>query len=219
MVTAGQGLLVRAGSPLADRWTQMTGPFVVANLFQTLWTASFRPKYKGPYRWVSAGMLGGVAYALSKAHTALLGLGGGPYLLLGLPISLHFGWTTAATLVNINGSLAANLSQEQDNDNDNKNKKSSVLAWVGHGSVWLATSLGVWITVQRRAPVYGGVIAWALTAVADGMRERIEAQGDEPMTKRQQRWSQAGAWISVAASAVVTVLVATNKFKKHNLAP
>ena len=70
----GEGIMVASllalqeSSPVATLMKQITGPYVVAQLFQSLWAASFRPKYKGLWRFVSAMNLSGVAYALSFCH-------------------------------------------------------------------------------------------------------------------------------------------------------
>ena len=83
---------------------------MMGQIFQTLWTASFRPKYKGRLIYISGAMLTGIAYSLSRAHAGFVFDGSlydmKEYLLYFLPMTLHFGWTTAAALVNWNGSIA-----------------------------------------------------------------------------------------------------------------
>ena len=100
--------LVKDSSPVALLIKKASGGFMVAQIFQTLWTASFRPKYKGKLMYISAAMLSGIAWSMSHAHagfaldtTSSYGLG--QYLLYFFPMSLHFGWTMAASLVNLNG--------------------------------------------------------------------------------------------------------------------
>jgi hypothetical protein len=150
-----------------------SGPFIRAQLFQSLWCAAFRPKYTGYARWISTGMLSMTAFCLNEAHRTLTirsetssGYNSLSVLntaIYSLPIALHFGWTTAASLVNLNGSVSHfsnTLSQKTRNI-------------IGHLSVGLATCVGLFITIQRHAPIYGGVIAWALSAVADGMNQRL----------------------------------------------
>jgi len=203
---------------LASQIQSISAPFVIAQLFQTLWCAAFRPKYTGNLMWISTGMLGGVAYYLSKAHavfTSVSRISGGlswwEYAIHFLPISLHFGWTTAATLVNLNGAVAvadmgtsdALLSSKGSSTISNNNVLINV---VGHASVVAATALGVAITFSRQAPVYGGVISWALFAVADGMRQRLassSSNGNDDNNvgaQRQLILSTAGAYISGLAS-------------------
>jgi hypothetical protein len=151
-----------------------SGPFIRAQLFQSLWCAAFRPKYTGYARWISTGMLSMTALCLNEAHRTLTLSSLSSFsssteksvtdiLIYSLPIALHFGWTTAASLVNLNGSISHfsnTLSQKTRNI-------------IGHLSVGLATCVGLFITIQRHAPIYGGVIAWALSAVADSMNQRL----------------------------------------------
>uniref|UniRef100_A0A7S2LK24 Uncharacterized protein n=1 Tax=Leptocylindrus danicus TaxID=163516 RepID=A0A7S2LK24_9STRA len=188
---------------LASQIQSISAPFVIAQLFQTLWCAAFRPKYTGNLMWISTGMLGGVAYYLSKAHAVFTsassvrmipGFSWWEYAIHFLPISLHFGWTTAATLVNLNGAVAVA---------DYRTSSNALINVVGHASVVAATALGVAITFSRQAPVYGGVISWALFAVADGMRQRLAASSNgnnNVGAQRQLILSTAGAYISGLAS-------------------
>jgi len=210
-----------------------TVPYVATNLFQSIWCASFRPKYKGPWVLVSSAALGSTAYALSKVHKLqVLGLPTAiasstiasswwRYLVYGLPISLHFGWVTAATLVNLNGSVAASMLPPR------------AVAWVGHVSVAAATAVGMAVSITRRAPVYAGVICWALTAVADGMKKKKNKQNLADSSsasssssetgggllwniKLQQRLSQLGAFANAATAAAVTAMMIIGKQREHN---
>jgi hypothetical protein len=132
---------------------------------------SFRPKYaRGHALYVSSLMLGGIAWSMGRAHRVFSNLkdrnlmSRTDYLLYFFPMTLHFGWTAAATLVNMNGNVASRM-------------KSSpqLIAGVGHASALVASALGVYVTSVRRAPVFGCVIAWALAGCAAGMRERLAA--------------------------------------------
>jgi hypothetical protein len=186
---------------------QRTAPgFVMAQIFQTLWAASFRPKYKGLSSFISFAMLSGIALSLNGPHAAIAAerdnnLSSLTYLLHGLPLTLHFGWTTAASLVNLNGCLAM---MEDSSD--------TLLTAVGHASVVVATVLGVAVTLSRRAPVYGGVICWALLACADGMTDRLRSlepndQSSSPTVTaaRVQKWlCRIGAGIVAVATVVAT---------------
>jgi hypothetical protein len=204
------------------RLLQRTAPgFVIAQLFQSLWAASFRPKYKGLSSFISFAMLSGIAISLNGPHAAIAAsaahahdnnnvfLNLQTYLLHGLPITLHFGWTTAASLVNLNGCYAMMA--------DSSDKW---LTAVGHASVVVATALGVAVTLSRQAPVYGGVICWALLACADGMADRLKSSS-VPVVQQQgggqsssttavaparvQQWlCWVGAGIVAAASIVAT---------------
>jgi len=231
---------------------QITVPFVSAQLFQTLWTAAFRPKYamnNTNYIWnnkmyTSTFLLASTAYSLSKAHsvftTTMSSSSSSPvvlactfqeYLMYFLPISLHFGWTCAATLVNLNGTIALVQPQGQEEEEDynpKKNEKESrikhaqIVRWVGHVSIGMATIAGIYITWTRNAPVYGGVIAWALSACADGMKTRIKETHDKHKkndssgatstsigvygASTQQWLCRYGAYVCSLTSLVVTTL-------------
>jgi hypothetical protein len=143
--------------PVINIVPQVAAPFCAANLFQSLWCASFRPSYaQGWHKYVSVAMLGGTAFALSHLPAdALLSTW---YL---IPMTMHFGWTTAATLVNFNGSLAM-----EDSVSD------TTMIAVGHTSSILATAVGVGLTVFHSLPVYGYTLSWALAACAAGMTGR-----------------------------------------------
>lgn len=205
-----QFFATQRNSPLASQIQKMSAPFVVAQLLQTLWCASFRPKYTGNLLWISTGMLGGVAYNLSKAHSVFtagkIAVSWWEYAIHFLPISLHFGWTTAATLVNLNGAVAV---VDENNISSGQNTGNSLLNFVGHASVLAATALGVVITFSRQAPVYGGVISWALFAVADGMRQRLSqigSNGNSIGAERQLILSTVGAYVTGLASCTVGLM-------------
>jgi len=190
-------------SHLAPLIRKVTGPYVLAQTFQALWTASFRPKYKeGLTKYISALNLSGIALSLSFCHSVYTSekISGRDYLLNFLPLSLHFGWTTAACLVNWNGMFALEATSPKQ------------VAWFGHASVLVATVVGVAMTLTREAPVYGGVITWALSAVASGLSKRIQETDKVPEdtvgvygAKRQQMLSLAGAVTCAAASLLVTL--------------
>lgn len=134
----------------------VTAPFVTANLFQSLWCASFRPEaFNGTWTtFISPAMLAGTAYALSHVNAYAAGSA------LMVPLTMHFGWTTAATLVNLNSSLVALHGSER---------------WAtaaGHASAVLAGALGVGVTLAHATPAYGLTVAWALTACGTGMANR-----------------------------------------------
>lgn len=148
---------------------QITAPFVAANIFQSLWCASFRPSYgDGWKKYVSAGMLAGTAYSLSMVHsagTAVLAAEPSMMSYLIVPVTMHFGWTTAAALVNLNGSLGSD-----------ENTSTRSLIALGNSSAVAATALGVGLTLSQSSPAYGLTLAWALAACADGVTKRIPAQ-------------------------------------------
>mmetsp|Transcript_31275 Transcript_31275/g.73673 ORF Transcript_31275/g.73673 Transcript_31275/m.73673 type:complete len:406 (-) Transcript_31275:235-1452(-) len=209
-------------SPVVERALRdISVPYLLAQVFQSLWAASFRPRYEqGIHRYISAANLAGIAASLSLCHGVFSGdrspaprdYSGLEYALYFLPLSLHFGWTTAASLVNLNGMYA----MENDTDDRGKNASARSVAVLGHASVVLATSIGVGITWTRNAPVYGGVIAWALSAVAAGLKERILAHASDRNAddnavgiygaERQRTLSLVGAAICASTSAAVAFL-------------
>jgi hypothetical protein len=213
-MVASQWLLLdeSSSSPTRAILQEASAPFVVANVFQSLWCASFRPKYnKGFYMYLSWAMLTGTAFSLSKVHETYSyssssnnGVSFGQYCLYFLPLSLHFGWTTAASLVNLNGAVALNPSASP-----------RVVAWVGHATVIGASALGAAISLTRSAPVFGGVITWALLAVADGMKQRLqstEKKNDDKTeitgtygAKTQLQLSRIGALVSGLAALTATI--------------
>ena len=108
LVFCSSSFLVEESSPVAQVIKNASGGFMMGQVFQILWTASFRPKYKGRLMYISAAMLSGIAWSLSRAHAGFAldtasSYGMGQYLLYFFPMSLHFGWTMAASLVNLNG--------------------------------------------------------------------------------------------------------------------
>jgi len=209
-------LLIPESAAIATTIKKLSGPFVAGQLFQSLWCAAFRPKYeKGSLMLISSAGLAGAAYSLSKVHAAYaiktkFYYSSLQYCIYFLPTSLHFGWLTAATLVNLNGAVARMTSCPK------------TIAAVGHASVIAATVTGVVVTLSRGAPVYGGVIAWALLAVADGMKKRLEKakKNDIKSTSKgvhgalaQQRLSTLGAVISITSSIISAYSLFTSSNK------
>lgn len=176
------------GSALAATLPIVTAPFVAANLFQSLWCASFRPSFdQGWHKYISVAMLGGTALSLSAVPSDVS--------LYFVPIVMHFGWATAATLVNLNGSIAMS----------NTVSDSKVVA-AGHASSVLATVLGTGLTLtQVSTPVYGLTVAWALAAVAKGVSS--QAWSSETLQKAarvQECLCWAGSALCLAAAALVS---------------
>ena len=201
----GEGAFVTAQLLASDPYTtallpQLTAPFVAANLFQSLWCASFRPSYlHGWTRYISVGMLAGTGYSLNLVHSACSTvLSAEPTMLahLLLPLTIHFGWVSAATLVNLNGSLGA----------DGSASTQSLIA-LGHSSAVVATVLGVGLTIARAAPAYGLTLAWALAACADGMANRSNSSTTSVSEEEETFAKAAGVqrnlcWVGSFACAV-----------------
>ena len=171
----------------------LTVPFVAANLTQSLWCASFRPSYAhGWHKYVSVLMLGGTAVSLSQVPFGT----GSLYM---IPLAMHFGWTTAATLVNLNGSIAMS-----------DDVSETTLISAGHASSLVATALGVGVTLSYSLPAYGFTIAWALAACANGMR--VKPDDDKASSslktgaKVQKMLLTTGSLISAGASIYTLVM-------------
>jgi hypothetical protein len=176
----------------------LTAPFVAANLFQSLWCASFRPSFSiGWERYISVAMLASTGYSLSLVQSAgsVVTVADSsiiPYLLL--PMTIHFGWVSAATLVNLNGSFASN-----------ENVSPKTLIALGHSSALLATALGVGLTISSSAPAYGLTLAWALAACADGMKKRTpssQSLGEEEALSKAASVQNILCWSGSLACAV-----------------
>jgi hypothetical protein len=185
-------LLLQTSDAVMATLPEITAPLVAAHLLQSLWCAAFRPSYvtagSSWEKYVSMGMLGGTAFCLSQVHAVAAASSW-----FFLPLTMHFGWTTAATLVNLNGSIA--MSDASD---------TTVIA-VGHASTVAATLLGVGVTLTQLSPAYGLTLAWALVACADGMKKRNAETGTvspeiEQGMKVQQMLCHAGSGICATAA-------------------
>jgi hypothetical protein len=130
---------------------------------QALWCASFRPIFaQSGQIWVAAVFLALTPVCLSRAHAAFTVQNDSKReAITYLPFAMHFGWTSAAALINVNAVVAYSSAG------------AGVIAAVGHLSILPALVLGVFVAFRRNAPVYAFVLAWALAAVADGMRTRV----------------------------------------------
>ena len=161
---------------------QVTIPFVAANLLQSLWCVSFRPSYSnGWHTYISCGMLGGTAFALSYVPVPSQDLSASWLL---IPMIMHYGWTTAAALVNLNGSIAMDGTASD-----------TTVAVAGHASCVLATLIGVLVAVFDESLTYGLTVAWALAACAVGITARTVPDDPPPTTTASSsaRASRGGA--------------------------
>ena len=180
---------------LAGVLPQVAPAFIAANIMQSLWCCSFRPSYsEGWKKYVSVGCLAGTAFSLLHINAFV---GSAEAASLGwffLPLSLHAGWTTAATLVNLNGSVAMN-----------ENVGERTIIAVGHSSAITATALGVGITIMQATPAYGLTVAWALAAVADGMSKRMGSLPADGPLKQGANIQKSLCWIGSAACAAASI--------------
>lgn len=195
IIFTGAQLFANETSALASILPQMAAPFVIANLEQSLWCAAFRSKYNGGWtKYASVFLLFGTAFSLFHVHSVACTSDNGVSGFLWAPMSLHFGWTTAATLLNFNGALASDASISD-----------TAVVTAGHVSVVAAVAVGVGLTCIRSAPLYGLTIAWALAACAEGVRSRLTSTTNSGTIKRGakvQRWL---CWIGSATCAIASI--------------
>ncbi len=160
---------------LAPWWAAACG-------LQALWCAAFRPWAKAPrHFWLSSALLAAEAFALGGAHhvirSSLSGMSWQNYWTMHVPLSLHFGWISAAAIVNLNSFAALTLSH-------------TAQVYVALTSVYTSAILGSLIAAYTGDPIPAGVLAWALWAVADDGGQRA----NETASKKQlQRITAAAA--------------------------
>jgi hypothetical protein len=157
-------LFAPEGSKVAKTNVEFVSGWASACVAQSLWCASFRPVFaQSGQLWVAGVFLALTPVCLSRAHAAFTVRNDSKReAITYFPFALHFGWTSAASLVNLNAVVAYS------------GASANTLAAVGHLSILPALVLGVLVSLKRSAPVYAFVLAWALAAVADGMRTRIK---------------------------------------------
>ena len=181
---------------VAPWWTLACG-------LQGLWCLAFRPWASKPrHFWVSSALLVAEAAALGVAHRALRAavttMSAARYWTTHMPLSMHFGWISCASLVNMNSFVAKTCALD------------TQLA-VAFLSSFGAAALGCAVTLRTGDPVYACVIAWALSAVAsDGGKRTSETLGDAPLKAlaKSARWSARIALAGVVASRVIASLSA-----------
>lgn len=113
--------------------------------------------------------------------------------------SLHFGWVSCATLVNFNNYIAL-----IPRFSDNAKLRFSL------GSIAAAVSLAVAVTGKTGDPVYAGVVAWALSAVAS--EKGWAAMKVRAFLQRELVDDAGKAVVVVGVGAVVLVVVAVVVF-------
>lgn len=201
----GTQMAVTESSALAPIVREITGPYVFAQIFQGLWSLSFRPEYgEGIYKYIAAFNLSGMAVSMSFCHLAFTRETSREtypridYLLNFMPLALHFGWTSITALVNWNASLALE-----------EKVSSEHMAYVGHGSVAVAVITGVGVTIKRTAPMYGLAIAWGLSAIASGLTKKIdEAENEEEKATKTFKATFLQRNLSLGGAAVCAIVAA-----------
>lgn len=148
------GALERAVDASNDAW-------LAANVAQAAWCAAFRP-WALSRLWLPTLLLATTALCLFVAQLRAFGaestiepLGLGPRLLVLVPRSIHLGWVSAATLVNLNAWLGYK-------------RLGPALALAGAIlSIAGALLLGVLYTCVG-APTAAAALAWALLGLSKG---------------------------------------------------
>ncbi|CAM9571407.1 unnamed protein product [Chrysoparadoxa australica] len=131
--------------------------YIAAMLCQTMWCFIFMP-YLGQQLQFSAGMLALTAVMLAGANGVLVRYRDTTtfpfYIAVHAPLTLHFAWECCASLVNMSSALSywGTPAPIQ-------------LAFCIYATV-SATAAGVAITLLRKEPLFGGVIAWALAGTS-----------------------------------------------------
>jgi len=127
---------------------------------QVGWCATFRPGIGVSNLWISTACLGMTAALLGAVHRGLCrlaasgGLGLVSNCLVRVPITLHFGWITCATLVNMNKWLSLNGSSR------------GLKVAAAYLSVALAVGLAAYVSSTTRDPIFAFVVFWSLSAVS-----------------------------------------------------
>lgn len=163
--------LLPKDSPLVPILQRTTPFWFLACASQALWCCSFRRKFvigSLMAQMCAPFFLGMTSLSLSKVQaiaSASCGqLTSRDYAAAFCGMTLHFAWTAAATLVNLNGALAyAEVSL-------------SMQKWAGVSSVAAAVALAGIVACGGGGGTVAFVLAWALKACAAGMAQRLQGQ-------------------------------------------
>ena len=134
--------------------------WLAGNVFQCLWCAVFRPRFKSAL-WLPALMLGLSSASFFGAHNQIsLAISSKPdfaakipLLLLRAPIALHCAWVAGASLLNLNGWAAVS------------NLPLFKQLSIAYASVYSATLLGAGYSLYSKDPLVGLTVAWTLAAL------------------------------------------------------
>jgi hypothetical protein len=137
--------------------------WILANGFQFLWCFVFCP-YASEMLYISTLFLLLVAVALFGAYYHFTSLQNKYYRSYGwmfwifaqIPLTLHFGWISAALLVNFNGFLVR------------WGAPLAVQLAVATACLYIAAALGILLMLSRFDFIYGLTIAWAVNGVRYG---------------------------------------------------
>eukprot|EP00966_Prymnesium_polylepis_P088604 2050486-Prymnesium_polylepis.1 len=155
-----------------------------ATLSQILWCAAFRPSLCGPsLLWLPSLLLASTGALLGVSHRAIRATGRTllDNAFVRVPVALHFGWITAASLVNLNNWLAR------------KGTSLAAKEVSAHDSVLVAVAAAAYVSATTGDPIFAGVITWALSWVAYDGGRAVRGLVDDRVLDRIQLGAQAGA--------------------------
>ena len=123
---------------------------------------------------------------LGVSHRAIRATSYGPLgnALVRWPVALHFGWITAASLVNLHNWLAR------------RGTALRLKQVAAHVSVAAAVGLAAFVTATTNDPVYPLVIAWALAAVAADGSSAARGLGFDGVLDQVRGVARAGCGLS-----------------------
>jgi len=141
-----------------DLICDITPAWIMANTWQVAWTYTFVKQFNSPqWLWLSAFTLAGIAVSLSFVHkTIVQSMGCQEMSFMYFPMSLHFGWVSAASLVNLNGWVSL------------LTPVPALRLVVLFLSLAFGAALSYIVGTSRNAALFSGVIAWAIIAVGVG---------------------------------------------------
>lgn len=191
--------------------------WVGANMFQSLWCACFRYKFK-KILWLPSMCLAAGAFCQARCLYMIMGtidvpaytaietarevvdyLTQFPLVSLGrfvaaFPIALHAGWLMAAALLNVNSWVTesgASLGQ------------NVAMAFF---STYLAAALGAFVSIKTGNPFVMATIAWALAAVASNTKNNDKVQAAKLDASTQEALFFTEKLVSNALLAAAPVL-------------
>lgn len=155
-----------------------------------------------PSLWTRALALALVAVCLGVAHGIVAPFDqGADFYCMAAPITLHFGWATAATLVSWN-IVAAQVTQDVATN-------FAVLV----ACLLVAVVAGAFFAVRRRSALLAGTVAWAVVAVGV---EHLFPISAERLAKYSQDFGETGRYLLAATElALGGALVAVAVFVRR----
>ncbi|KAJ1411401.1 hypothetical protein B484DRAFT_183357 [Ochromonadaceae sp. CCMP2298] len=168
LVTAYVGVI---GQPSAVL-TRAAPFWLMGNLFQSLWCFAFRKEFAS-ILWLPMSLLALGAASLGLAHNELTVAidalsdtfsTGAKWrlLLLRLPLALHTGWLSAASLLNLNAWMSVSRFPLD---------RQITTAFL---SAYLGAALGAGLSVRSGDPFIAFTVAWALAALADRTLQKVK---------------------------------------------